>query len=131
MIGNAEISKKVFEKLEAYIDQAEENKDSLIAVKVMFNYANTLGLNKEYEKSIEICRKGIALEKKNSCQEILYSLVFNIGWVYDQIYEEKKDEEYKKKAKEYIELSLRLSHYFDESPINTQIIEDYYKERFE
>jgi tetratricopeptide (TPR) repeat protein len=130
MIGNAEVSKKVFEKLVEYIGQAEENKDSLIAVKVMFNYANTLGLNKEYEKSIEICRKGIMLENKNSCQEILYSLVFNIGWLYDQIWKETSDEAYKKKAKDYVELSMVMSHYFNESSINTSIIEEYYKENF-
>ncbi len=130
MIGETDISKSVFEKLEAYIDQAEENKDSLIAVKVLFNYANILGRNKEYDKSIQICKKAIALEKKNSNQELMYALVFNIGWLYDQIWEETQNSGYKEKAREYVELSLTLAHYFNESSINTSIIEEYFKEHF-
>ncbi|MBR4669091.1 MAG: helix-turn-helix transcriptional regulator [Butyrivibrio sp.] len=129
-IGCTEMAVKIFEKLDVYLEQAEDNKDSMIAVKIYFNYANTLGLSGQYEKSIEICKKGIALEKKNSCQELLYALVFNIGWLYDQIWMDNHDEKYKKAAKEYVGLSLALAKYFDESPINTPTIEGYYKENF-
>ncbi len=129
-IGKTGTAISIFEKLDIYLEQSEDNKDSLVAVKIYFNYANTLGLSGRYEKSIEICKKGIALEKKNSCQEILYALVFNIGWLYDQISEKTHDEKYKEMAKEYVGLSLSLAKYFSESPINTSTIEEYYKEHF-
>ena len=129
-MGDSEKAIEVFRKLYTYIDQAEDNKDSLVVVKILFNFANVLGVNERYEESIEICRKSISLIKKNSCQEMMYTFVFNIGWLYSQMWKSSKNNEYKEKAEEYVELSLELARYFNESAQNISLIEAYRKEQF-
>lgn len=129
-LGEIDISLSMFDKLDIYLEQAEDNKDSLGAVKILFNYASELGRNKKYEKAMEICRKGIRLIKKNSIQEMLYAFAFNIGWIYFQMWTESKSSEYRDLAKEYVELSLAMVKYLDESPINAETIENFYNENF-
>ena len=129
-LGNLEKADEVFQRLDTYFDQAEDLKDSIVAVKILFNYSNLLGKSGNYEKAISICKKAIALLKNNSCQEMLYTFIFNIGWLYDQMWEKSHEDSYKSKAKEYIELSLVLAKFFNESPVNTDTIEGYYNERF-
>lgn len=118
---------RIYTSLNSYIDQAEDNVDSLVVIKILFNYANYLGVNKKYKEAIAICKKAIGQLKKNSCQEMMYAFLFNIGWLYNQMYLELNEDSYKDLAKDYVKISLSLAKYNNESSKNIGRIEKFYK----
>jgi len=117
---------KIYENMERYYESGIVINDHKPRYKILLNYSNFMGLSGEYDKCIEICKKGIKWLKQQGKEKELCNFLFNIGWAMNMRNENLSENE-KLKVKAYIWLALKLGEYYSESPQSVELIKQYYK----
>lgn len=97
---------------------------------LMLNYANILGLHRQYDESIEMCRKGISWLLKWEKGNYLYNFIYNIGWNYIEKSKELSGEEslrLRKIGLLYVWEAHKLCKLYPERKENLEYIEKYFE----
>lgn len=98
---------------------------------LMLNYANILGLHRQYDESIEMCRKGISWLLKWEKGNYLYNFIYNIGWNYIEKSKELSGEEslrLRKIGLLYVWEAYELCELYPERKENLNYIKQYFEE---
>ncbi len=130
-LGQKELAIHLHENLEEYYQSGVVINDYKPRYLCLVNYSNYLGLLGYYDKSIEVCIRGINWLNLKGKVNYLYNFYFNIGWnIMKKAEMELEKDAMKKNAQCYIWLAMFLSNIYPENKNNFQMIKKYYIENF-
>ena len=125
-----ETSLLIYKNLYEYFKELIVPYNNTIYNKIILNYISILGQKKMYTKAIPICKNAIAMYCDNLCQNNLYNLIYNLGWLYYHLGCEQCNNEYIAKSRKYLQYSFTINCFFSESKDGRRIIENNYQKWF-
>lgn len=126
-INNFEVADRIFDKV--IVQVCENIFDEYRPMYLLFvNYANLLGLNAYYDKSIAVCNQGIQWLLKNNKANYLYNFYYNIGWNLIEKYKQTPTEtRIKDIGRVYIWEAYQLCTIYPENSQNISFIRAFYE----
>lgn len=125
--GEQQLAIHLHENMEEYYQLGVAINDYKPRYICLLNYSNHLGLSGYYDKSIEICERGIQWLNLNGKVNYLYNFYYNIGWnLMKKIEQRSLPDSMRNIAQYYIWQAMQLCDIFPESKQSWEKIRNYY-----
>ena len=121
---------KIYNNLYDYFLNMMPVNNNLMFRKIVLNYTSILGRQHLFTKAILICKKAIFWSDNSICQNNIYNLIYNLGWLYYHLGISENNTHYIQLSKKYLLEAYTLNCFFDESVIGRKIIEENYNSWF-
>ncbi len=121
---------KIYNNLYNYFLNMMPVNNNLMFRKIVLNYTSVLGQQQQFEKAILICKRAIFWSDNSICQNNIYNLLYNLGWLYYHLGVSEDNIHYMLLSKKYLLESYSLNCFFDESEIGRKIIKENYENWF-
>ncbi|SDY17602.1 helix-turn-helix domain-containing protein [Thermoactinomyces sp. DSM 45892] len=95
---------KYFEKAIKHYEVLPYKNDASIIIRIYYNYAKSLSITSEYEKSIDYCNRGIRLCRSNETLYSLGELMYHLGYNWLNLGHQVKAIQYMKESIQIFEL---------------------------
>lgn len=126
--GEQELAIHLHENLEEYYQLGVVINDYKPRYICLVNYSNYLGLSGYYDKSIEICKRGIGWLTSYGKVNFLYNFFYNIGWNIDKkIQQGLENKEMMQMAQCYVWMAVQLCEVYPESKKQLEHTKKYYE----
>ncbi len=126
--GERELAIHLHENLEEYYQSGVVTNDYKPRYICLVSYSNYLGLSGYYDKSIEICKRGIGWLNLNGKVNYLFNFYYNIGWnIEKKIDQGLENEDMIKMAQCYVWIATQLCEIYPESKKELEHTKKYYQ----